>query len=175
MAGSLDHLAHLLPFRHSLVGSLLEEPTHAPHSVTSNHVAVSSNEDILRKFWEVEESPTDNLEMSPKDRVVVKHFQDTHTHKDSGQFIVPLPKKTQCKPVGKSRSQAVRRFLSQERTLHSKNQFSEFAPELVPTKVSETCILPVHVRTEDSTTTKLRVVFDGSATGISLVGPIYRL
>ena len=54
--------------------------TNAPHSVTSNHVAVSSNEDILRKFWEVEESPTDNLEMSPKERVVVKHFQDTHTH-----------------------------------------------------------------------------------------------
>ena len=90
----------------------------------------------------------------------------------------------------------MRRFLSLERSLHSKNQFEEFAAvmeeykemkhaELVPIAdlhkpSKEVFDLPMHaVHKEDSTTTKLRVVFDASAksnTGVSLydtllVGP----
>ena len=109
---------------------------------------------------------------------------------------MPLPKKPQAKPLGESRTQAVRRFLSLERSLHSKNQFKEFSDvmdeyfmlehaELVPVadlqkSPKQTSYLPMHaVRKEHSTTTKLRVVFDASAksaTGVSLndtllVGP----
>ena len=168
----------------------------ATHSITSHHIAVSSNEDVLRKFWEIEENPKDIVALSPEERTVVQHFQETHTRNDTGRFIVPLPRKPQCKPLGESRSQAVRRFLSQERALRSKGQFSEFSAviqeyfdmghaELVPIAdlqkpVKDVFYLPMHaVRKEDSTTTKLRVVFDGSAksaTGTSLndlllVGP----
>ena len=95
-----------------------------------------------------------------------------------------------------SRSQAVRRFLSFERSLHSKGLFSEFKvvideyfhmghAELVPAVDLETpshsvFYMPMHaVRKDSSSTTKVRAVFDASAktsTGVSLndvllVGP----
>ena len=90
---------------------------------------------------------------------------------------------------------AVRRFLSLERSLHSKGQFEDFNAvmtkysemghaEAVPAidlkKPTQVFYLPMHsVRKELSTTTKLRAVFDASAkssTGTSLndtvlVGP----
>ena len=93
-------------------------PTHV--SIATHHVAVSSDDDILRKFWEVEEHPKDGSALSPEERTVVRHFQETHTRSNTGRFVVPLPKGQQCKPLGESRSQAVRRFLSLERALHSK-------------------------------------------------------
>ena len=101
-----------------------------------------------------------------------------------------------AKLLGESRSQAVRRFISFERTLHLKGHFKDVEAvtdeyfqaghaDLVP---EPTCkkpphnvfYLPMHmVRKESSTTTKVRAVFDASAkslTGVSLndtllVGP----
>ncbi|XP_064386059.1 uncharacterized protein LOC135334711 [Halichondria panicea] len=167
-----------------------------PSEITSHHVIAISGDDILRKFWELEEGPRDCSNFSPEERFVVQHYANTHTKTNTGRFVVPLPKNPQAKPLGESRSSAIRRFLSLERSLHARNQFQEFASvmqeyvdmnhaELVPEtnlkKPSEKVFyLPMHaVRKEDSTTTKLRVVFDASAkssTGVSLndtllVGP----
>ena len=100
------------------------------------------------------------------------------------------------KPLGESRSQAVRRFLTFERSLHHKGLFPEFKAvideyfdmghaEPVPASDSEKSphsvfYLPMHVVVkQSSSTTKVRAVFDASAktsTGVSLndtlcVGP----
>ena len=64
--------------------------------------------------------------LSLEERTVVHHFQDHDSRTDSGRFVVLLPKKFDAKPIGESRSQAVRRFLSMECSLQSKNQFAEF-------------------------------------------------
>ena len=168
------------------------------HNVASHHVAVTSTsgDEILRKFWEIEENPRDDSNLSPEERTVVQHFSESHIHSKSGRFVVPLPKNPQAKPLGESRSQAVRRFVSLERSLRSKNQFQEFSAvmeeymkmehaELVPVAdlqkpSKEVFYLPMHaVRKEHSTTTRIRAVFDASAkssTGVSLndtllVGP----
>ncbi len=165
-------------------------------AVQSHHITVSTGDDILRKFWEIEESPRDNSNLSPEERIVVSHFTNSHSRTKEGRFVVPLPRNPRAKPLGESRQQAVRRFLSLERSLHSKKQFPEFSAvmeeymqmdhaELVPVadlqKTSkETFYLPMHaVRKEHSTTTKIRAVFDASAkssSGVSLndtllVGP----
>ena len=64
--------------------------------------------------------------LSPEERTVVHNFRDNHSRSDSGRFVVPLPKIPDAKQIGESRSQAVRRFLSVERSLHAKHQFDEF-------------------------------------------------
>ena len=118
----------------------------------------------------------------------MRHFKENHYRSITGRFIVPLPKNPQRKPMGESRSQAVRRFHSLERSLYAKGQFQEFVTvmneyfelkhaEPVPLidlekPTSETFYLPMHaVRKEHSTTAKVRVVFDASAkssSGVSL-------
>lgn len=109
---------------------------------------------------------------------------------------MPLPKKPDARPLGESRSQAVRRILSLERSLHSKGEFHEFQVVIheyfdmehaEPVALADlhkpenkVFYLPMHaVRKASSSTTKLRAVFDASATsssGVSLndtllVGP----
>ena len=169
--------------------------TSATH-VATHHASLLTGDDILRKFWELEERPISDSALSPEERSVVQQFKANHTRTEAGRFVVPLPKKPDAKPLGESRSQAVRRFLSLERALHAKGQFTEVeavigeyfemehaeqVPKLDMEKPHEEVFyLPMHiVRKESSTTTKIRAVFDASAkssTGVSLndtllVGP----
>ena len=165
-------------------------------SVTSLHSFVTSGDDILQRFWEIEEAPPDQSALSMKERMVVQHFEANHSRSHDGRFIVPLPQDPSAKPIGKSRSQAVRRFLSLERSLTSKGSLKGFDDvmqeyfhlghaEEIPKSAMEkpteqTFYLPMHaVYKATSTTTKVRAVFDASAkssTGVSLndtllVGP----
>ena len=90
--------------------------------ITTYHASLVSGDDILRKFWEVEEQPMTDSALS----TVVHHFKNNHYHSDSERFVVLLPKKFDAKPLGELRSQAVRRFLCLERSLHAKGQFNKF-------------------------------------------------
>ena len=122
-------------------------------------------------------------------RFVVTHFQTNHSCSRAGRFVVPLPRKPNAKPIGESRSQAVRHFLSLERSLHYKEKFQDVSAvvqeyldlghaEAVPaedvTKDPATVFyLPMHVvyKSSSSSTTKIRAVFDAStksASGVSL-------
>ena len=163
---------------------------------TVHHVSLLTGDDLLRQFWEIEEKPKSDTTMTPEERTALQHFRAHHSHLADGRFIVPLPRKPSISPLGESRSQAVRRFLSFERSLHAKGQFKEFeavmdeyfekghaeeVPEADLKKPPQNVFyLPIHsVRKESSTITKVRAVFDASAktsTGVSLndtllVGP----
>ena len=162
----------------------------------SHHASAVGSDDILRKFWEIEESPSSSPVLTLEERSVVQHFDTNHRRTKSGRFVVPLPRRPDAKPIGESRSQAVRRFLSLERSLHHKDKFHEVDTvvqeyitlghaEVVPIEdtdkdPSAVFYLPMHVVYKDSsTTTKVRAVFDASAksaSGVSLndtllVGP----
>ena len=89
------------------------------HTVSSD-VTVSCLNNSIRKFWEIEEAPSDRLALMLEESTVMKHFQENHYHTPEGTFVVPLPKRSPVDPIGESRSQAVRRFLSLERSLSSK-------------------------------------------------------
>ena len=165
----------------------------------STHVAsysshfITHRRRILRKFWEIEEKPMENASLSTEERSVVNHFKVHHFRENDGRFVVPLPRKPD---LGESCSNAIRRFLSLERSLYTKGQFAHFNAvmkeyfemghaERVPLidlqkPYQDTFYLPMHaVRKESSSTTKIRAVFDVSAkssTGVSLndtlqVGP----
>ena len=171
-----------------LAGSVKGNAEVIPSHVASYHITLTSGDDILRRFWEIEDSPLAEVNLSPEERAVVQHFEEKHHRTSSGRFVVPLPKKKNIRPVGESRSQPVRRFLSLERSLRTRNQFDDFSEvmkdylklghaELVPPEdmnlsTSETFYLPMHaVHKQSSTTTKIRAVFDASmksASGVSL-------
>ena len=115
-----------------------------------------------------------------EEQAVVNHFHQCHTRDDKGRYIVPLPRKSKITPLGESRSQAARRFKALELSLHSKETFKEFSDvmneyfqaghvELVPPMNldhmhKEVYYLPMHaVQRDDSSTTKVCIVFDASA------------
>ena len=52
--------------------------------VTTFHVSTTSGDDILRAFWEIEESPTYYL-FSVEERTVVGHFESNHSHSKEGR------------------------------------------------------------------------------------------
>ena len=93
---------------------------HSP-TVTTCHASVETGDDLLRKFLEIDEPPTLNP-FSIDENTVVNHFKMNHVRKQNGRFLVPLPKRVDDRTLG---SQAVRRFLSLERTLNNKNRFKE--------------------------------------------------
>ena len=167
-----------------------------PHQVATHHSTIIVGDDLLRKFWEIEEGPGGYTEPSPEEQAAIVHFKGNHRRNKDGRFIVPLPRKSNPPALGESHSQAVRRFLTLERSLYSKNEFSTVDDvmqeyfdlchaEPVPAadlnkSEREVFYLPMHaVKKESSTTTKIRAMFDASAkssSGVSLndlllVGP----
>ncbi|XP_072403142.1 uncharacterized protein [Diabrotica undecimpunctata] len=150
--------------------------------------------DDLSRFWEIEECSGTKLQ-SPEELLCEEHFKSTFRRNLDGRFIVSIPFKSQVDSLGESRSIAQRRFYSLEKRLLNdpimKEQYVAFMEEYLSlghmSRVTD-CTLPVHsyyfphhgVMKQDSLTTKLRVVFDGSCPSSSghslndlqMVGPV---
>jgi len=134
-------------------------------------------EKLLTKFWEVENIPTKRLKES--DSYCESNFLQTTTRDASGRYVVTL---TFREPenfgsqLGHSRSIALAQFLRNENRLKKdfplKEQYDSVIQEVPPSYDSPSYYLPHHaVVKPESTTTKLRVVFNASsssANGTSL-------
>ena len=143
----------------------------------------------LSKFWEIEAVPVNEA----RD----KRFLQTVTQDTSGRYCVTIPFTDKLKCLGDSRLMAEKRFINIEKRLLKspdlRGAYIRFMREYIDlghmTRLSQdACLraatsyyLPHHaVVKEASTTTKVRVVFDGSAkstSGLSindvqLVGPV---
>ncbi|CAI6373964.1 unnamed protein product [Macrosiphum euphorbiae] len=152
--------------------STLSTPHTLPNLMIQNQSALSfftskTNQRILEEFKAEE------------------HFQSTFRRHCSGRFIVKLPMAQDPKVLGDSLDMAQKRFLNLERRLQKDKvlteQYDKFIAEYIamghmelasPAIHKPTYYLPHHpVFKTDSTTTKMRVVFDGSAaskSGLSL-------
>ena len=73
----------------------------------------------------MEVGPLSEVSLTPEKRAAVQHSKSSHRRTPEGRFVVPFPRREDSKPLGESRSTAVKRFLSLERSLHSKGQFKE--------------------------------------------------
>lgn len=152
-------------------------------------------DEFIKKFWEIEECPTTSsnsnkflteLELRAEDI-----FKNTTQRLPSGRFQVDLPliSHNEHHKLGDSFFQAKRRFLNLEKRLQKYenlySQYKEFISDYVSldharyvplsllNDLSENKYFLAHhcVLKEESLTTKLRVVFDGSmktSTGTSL-------
>ncbi|XP_053949452.1 uncharacterized protein LOC128857733 [Anastrepha ludens] len=149
------------------------------------HQHNNSLNDIVKRFWEIENCFDSTPPPSKEDDWCEQHFKKYFSRLTSGEYSVRLPTKTGFSDLGDSYNRALRRFKGLERKLENnhnlRTQYIHFMSEYIslnhmslatPGPTTKTFFLPHHcVQKFDSTTTKLRVVFDGSAkttTGYSL-------
>ncbi len=137
---------------------------------------------LLTRLWELQSVLT-TPRCSPDEEAALQHFRDTVRIEEDGRYSVCLPRVKDPPTLGKSRQMALSRFLGNERSLQKRGKLQAFNLEIntylqhaEPVPAAELDLdayyLPIHgVFKEQSTTTKVRPVFDGSArtsTGVSL-------
>ena len=145
----------------------------------------------LSQFWELEDLPSPK-HLSQEERDCEIHFQTNVLRNPDGSYTVALPFKDSKNKIGNSKEVAMRRLKALERRFKREPHIQQLYREVIEeykslghmsrstNETDDGFYLPHHaVIKECSLTTKLRVVFDGSApssTGISLnetlmVGP----
>lgn len=55
--------------------------------VATCHVSCMTGDDLLQKFWEIEDAEP---ALNPEERSAIQHFKANQTRNDVGRFIVPL-------------------------------------------------------------------------------------
>ena len=142
----------------------------------------------LQNFWRLEEVP-DRGNQTEEEMECENFFEQTTYRDETGRFVVKLPFKQSICVLGNTFQSALRRFHALERKLNMnpdlKQRYCAFIieflslghMEVIPDKEiafsnNDSYYLPHHcVLKEDSSTTKLRVVFDASSktsSGVSL-------
>ncbi|XP_011859874.1 PREDICTED: uncharacterized protein LOC105557286 [Vollenhovia emeryi] len=172
----------------SIFGWLVLGPVNREATRTSTHHASTQvNEDalneLLTKFWVQEEVPTHDVnQFTPNEQRCEEHFKATHSRDSSGRYVVRIPLKTPVDLLGDSYHVAhqclkgLRRRFS--RDVNYQRLYQQFMMDYETlshmTKASSISsrrshfYLPHHgVLKSDSTTTKLRVVFNGSSASTS--------
>ena len=151
-------------------------------------------ESLLNAILQEDEGPKVEEDIK-RDEEVERHYLNNLKYSaDEQRYEVALPKKQSISSLGESRPQAVARFIQTDRAAHKRQIHKQFQEgiqsyltlghaEAVPPDEKPPAVafwLPMHsVLKLSSTSTKLRVVFDGSAattSGLSLnqalhVGP----
>ncbi|XP_018301858.1 uncharacterized protein [Mycetomoellerius zeteki] len=142
--------------------------------------------DLLQRFWQQEEMPSPNATCTPEEAQCELHFKTTHSRDAHGWFVVRLPFRQSVSDFGDSRAPAFRMLRRMETRFEThaslKTAYVEFLREyfeLDHMRLSGSLdssrrefFLPHYgVIKDSSSTTKLRVVFNGSQKtnlGISL-------
>ncbi|XP_018405248.1 PREDICTED: uncharacterized protein LOC108781691 [Cyphomyrmex costatus] len=147
--------------------------TNHAHSVQYDHLSK-----LISRFWEVEEVESFHP-MSEEDVQCETYFRQTHSRTSDGRYVVRIPfRNPPPLNIGDTRYRAERILLAMEKRLsqrpQERDEYDKFLHEyqslghmrlastLKPRK--QIVYLPHHhVIKESSSTTKLRVVFNGSA------------
>jgi len=176
------HLGKDLPFlQNSVFGWMVAGPiahtmlTKAPTcAILTNKVELD-----LQRYWEQEEINDEAKGGTQEEQQCEEYFNCTVKRTSEGRFVVRLPFKEDPNLLGQSRQVAYQRFLAVERRLdlnpELKSSYIKFMneyrqlghmTEIDPRTIQHpSYFLPHHgVIRPESTTTKLRVVFDASAT-----------
>jgi hypothetical protein len=184
-----------------ILGTDQQGPTSAGYVV-----AAAKAPQGIEKFWEGEEiagsnlnpsGPTPKKHQSDAEKMAEKIYEETTTVAPDGRITVSLPFKEDADPLGYSRAQALKRLMNLKQKFRANStlganytkafqeMIDEGFMELVPegeliTEPGSSYYIPHHcVLKDSSTTTKLRIVFDGSAktssgqsiNDVLLVGP----
>lgn len=151
-------------------------PTQTPAPVTCLVSTFDNLDAQVKKFWEVENFDHGKA-LTAEEQQCETHFKNTHSRDADGRYVVRLPLRQEMLPlIGETWPIAARRFTAVERRFRADEslrssyvQFMEKYQQLghmeeVKTRVAlPQYFLPHHaIHRPDSSTTKTRVVFDGS-------------
>lgn len=188
-------LSHGPFLQNTRLGWIISGPVGVNMRSTTGQVQCNFSQNLdtqLRQFWELEELTTPCQTLTDEEKECENIFIKTTRRDKDGRFCVSIPLKSSPNDLGESYPQALKRFLSLEKRLQNniqyKNLYSDFIHEYINlghmTRVNAygtpNYILAHHgVLREHSSSTKLRVVFDASASSSSgrsfndlqLVGP----
>ena len=175
---------------HSVFGwviSGLHEPDHTPSSLAASAQVVAStaanivSDNLITKFWYLEEPPKSDKVFTPEEKRVESHYDHTHRYiEEEGRYEVTLPRTLASKTLGNSKDQALSRVKGNEKSIIRKGRYEPFqsvmaeylemghskpvSEENKTLPDSDVYYMPVHsVIKESSTSTKIRAVFDASA------------
>ncbi|XP_037930661.1 uncharacterized protein LOC119665511 [Teleopsis dalmanni] len=177
--------------QNTLLGWLVVGKISNQNSIISPQVCGICSEDeqdtmkVIERFWQLDEPEKANKNLSPSEELCESHFATYMKRNQDGQFSVRLPFKQDPSLLGESKHIAINRFLALERRLDKdvilKTQYVQFMNEYADlghmervdiNQVNPHYVIPHHgVLRPDSSTTKLRVVFDAScktSSGLSL-------
>ncbi|XP_062534839.1 uncharacterized protein LOC134204019 [Armigeres subalbatus] len=161
--------------------------SHQDLHITCNASATEKLESLVARFWSSEEVGSVKV-LSQEEKRCEDLFQNTVQRNPDGRYTVTLPKEEGAiQRLGESKDIAIRRLQGTERRLarnanlhKSYHNFMEEYESMghmekvegAALTTKQRCFLPHHpVFKEDSTTTKVRVVFDAScstSSGVSL-------
>ncbi len=70
------------------------------HTQVCSVTASLNSDDLLRRFWEIEESVTSQKCLTPEEQEVIAHFKHNHVLLPVDQYEVTLPKKSNAPTLG---------------------------------------------------------------------------
>ncbi|XP_049878742.1 uncharacterized protein LOC126375688 [Pectinophora gossypiella] len=163
-----------------LVSGTTKSQTDSPPQTIVVSTTMVEMDQLLRKFWEIEEYQPHEKPLTQLEKQCEDHYQKTHTRNEDGRYIVRLPfRDSHEENLGDSRQIAENRLRHMEKRFIHKPKFRQDYTDFIEQYQSlnhmedvdpdeeadhKVYYLPHHaVIRESSTTTKLRVVFDGSA------------
>ncbi|XP_024868045.1 uncharacterized protein LOC112452177 [Temnothorax curvispinosus] len=148
------------------------------HGASSCHAAIDQElTSLVQKFWEQEAETKPVAALTPAEQQCKEHFVRTHLRLPSGRYIVRLPWATPPADLHETRQAALHLLRSMERKSAKDPRFGKLYQAFLkkyedlehmtvaaaPQQGEQVVYLPHHgVLKEASTTTKLRVVFNGS-------------
>lgn len=149
----------------------------------STRVLLIFSDDTLKKFWETEEIPEERA-FSNEEKECVEHFESTIERDGDGSYVVSLPFKNDATGLGDTRRMAMAQYLQLERKFERqpdlKRLYTEYMANLLERGFMKKCdqppqkkafYLPHHAVLKESTTTKVRPVYNASqksSNGIAL-------
>ena len=86
-------------------------------------------EELLKRFWHLEEPPCGDKPFTADEREALTHFKDTVRRQPDGRYEVSLPSRSPLPELGKSQDMALKRYMTNERSLTKIDQWEIFTRE----------------------------------------------
>ena len=108
----------LLSASETVYGWVVSGQCQSDNSVPRSHICLSTQivdkqtQDLLTKFWQVEDVSSNQVTRTEDEQLALDHFARTHSRQPDGRYVVELPRKTDALSLGCSRDQAQSRIRS---------------------------------------------------------------